>query len=49
MSDLLNYVIAISSVSGGGKTTLVKRTTDLLKGTALFSTIMPLYQNIRQI
>lgn len=31
-----NYVIAISSVSGGGKTTLVKRTAGLLKGTTLF-------------
>ena len=36
MSDLPNYVIAISSVSGGGKTTLVKRTVDLLQGTAIF-------------
>jgi uridine kinase len=31
-----NYIIAISSVSGGGKTTLVKRTADLLKGVTLF-------------
>ena len=31
-----NYTIAISSVSGGGKTTLVKRTADLLKGVSLF-------------
>jgi len=31
-----NYVIAISSVSGGGKTTLVKRAASLLKGTTLF-------------
>jgi len=36
MSDSPNYVIAISSVSGGGKTTLVKKTVELLKGTALF-------------
>jgi hypothetical protein len=36
MSDIPNYVIAISSVSGGGKTTLVKRTVDQLKGTAIF-------------
>lgn len=31
-----NYVIAVSSVSGGGKTTLVKRAASLLKGTTLF-------------
>jgi len=31
-----NYIIAVSSVSGGGKTTLVKRTADFLKATALF-------------
>jgi hypothetical protein len=31
-----NYVIAVSSVSGGGKTTLVKRAANLLKGTTLF-------------
>ena len=31
-----NYVIAISSVSGGGKTTVVKRAASLLKGTTLF-------------
>jgi uridine kinase len=31
-----NYIIAVSSVSGGGKTTLVKRTADLLGGTVLF-------------
>lgn len=36
MSDLPNYVIAISSVSGGGKTTLVKKSAALLKGTTLF-------------
>lgn len=36
MSRSPNYVIAISSVSGGGKTTLVRRTADLLKGVALF-------------
>ena len=36
MSHLANYIIAISSVSGGGKTTLVKRTADLLKGVTLF-------------
>lgn len=36
MSHSSNYVIAVSSVSGGGKTTLVKRTADLLRGTALF-------------
>jgi len=31
-----NYIIAVSAVSGGGKTTLVKSTADLLEGTALF-------------
>jgi hypothetical protein len=31
-----NYIIAVSAVSGGGKTTLVKSTADLLRGTALF-------------
>jgi uridine kinase len=31
-----NYIIAVSAVSGGGKTTLVKRTADLLEGTVLF-------------
>ena len=31
-----NFVIAISSVSGGGKTTLVKKTAELLNGTTLF-------------
>jgi len=31
-----NYIIAISSASGGGKTTLVKSAADVLKGTALF-------------
>ena len=36
MSHSPNYIIAVSSVSGGGKTTLVKRTADFLKGTALF-------------
>ena len=36
MSHPPNYIIAISSVSGGGKTTLVKRTADILRGTALF-------------
>jgi hypothetical protein len=36
MSQSSNYIIAISSVSGGGKTTLVKRTADFLRGTALF-------------
>lgn len=36
MSQSPNYIIAISSVSGGGKTTLVKSTAELLKGTALF-------------
>lgn len=36
MSNLPNYVIAISSVSGGGKTTLVNRTAALLEGTKLF-------------
>ena len=36
MSHSANYIIAVSSVSGGGKTTLVKRTVDLLRGTALF-------------
>ena len=36
MSHSPNYIIAVSAVSGGGKTTLVKRTADLLEGTALF-------------
>ena len=36
MSNSPNYVIAVSSVSGGGKTTLVKRTADFLGGTTLF-------------
>ena len=36
MSPSPNYIIAISSVSGGGKTTLVKRTAKLLRGTTLF-------------
>ncbi len=36
MTQSSHYVIAISSVAGGGKTTLVKRTTELLCGTALF-------------
>ena len=31
-----NYTIAVSSVSGGGKTTLVKRAAELLQGTTLF-------------
>jgi len=31
-----NYIIAVSSVSGGGKTTLVKRTAGFLKATVLF-------------
>lgn len=36
MSHSPNYIIAVSAVSGGGKTTLVKSTADLLEGTALF-------------
>lgn len=36
MSHSPNYIIAVSAVSGGGKTTLVKRTADFLRGTALF-------------
>jgi uridine kinase len=36
LSNSPNYVIAVSSVSGGGKTTLVKRTADFLRGTTLF-------------
>jgi hypothetical protein len=36
MSHPPNYIIAVSAVSGGGKTTLVKSTADLLRGTALF-------------
>jgi len=36
MSDSPNYSIAVSSVSGGGKTTLVKKTADLLRGITLF-------------
>jgi uridine kinase len=36
MTQLPNYVIAISSVSGGGKTTLVKKAVECLCGTALF-------------
>jgi len=36
VSNLPNYVIAVSSVSGGGKTALVKCTADLLGGTALY-------------
>ena len=36
MSHSPNYIIAVSAVSGGGKTTLVKSTADLLRGTALF-------------
>jgi len=31
-----NFVVAIASVSGGGKTTLVKKTAELLNGTTLF-------------
>jgi uridine kinase len=31
-----SYVIAVSSVSGGGKTTLVKRSAELLKASTLF-------------
>ena len=36
MSHSPNYVIAVSSVSGGGKTTLVKSAANFLKGTTLF-------------
>ena len=36
MSNSPNYIIAVSSVSGGGKTTLVKRIADFLGGTTLF-------------
>ena len=36
MSHSPNYIIAVSSVSGGGKTTLVRSTADLLRGTTLF-------------
>lgn len=36
MSHSSNYVIAVSSVSGGGKTTLVKSAANLLKATTLF-------------
>jgi len=36
VSHSSNYTIAVSSVSGGGKTTLVKRAADLLRGTTLF-------------
>ena len=36
MSHSPNYIIAVSAVSGGGKTTLVKSTAELLKGSALF-------------
>ena len=36
MSHSPNYIIAVSAVSGGGKTTLVKSIADLLEGTALF-------------
>ena len=31
-----NYVVAVSSISGGGKTTLVKSVANLLEGTVLF-------------
>ena len=31
----INYVIAIGSISGGGKTTLVKKTAELLRGSTL--------------
>lgn len=36
MSNSPNYVIAVSSVSGGGKTTLVRSAANLLKATTLF-------------
>ncbi len=36
VSQPTNFVIAVSSVSGGGKTTLVKKTVELLAGVALF-------------
>lgn len=32
-----SFVIAISAVSGGGKTTLVKKTAELLGATTLFT------------
>ena len=36
MSHSPNYIIAVSSVSGGGKTALVRSTANLLRGTTLF-------------
>ena len=36
MSHSPNYVIAVSSVAGGGKTTLVKSAANFLKGTTRF-------------
>ena len=36
MSHSPSYIIAVSSVSGGGKTTLVKKIAEFLRGTTLF-------------